>query len=317
MSTTFSHITVLLEEGVSALAIRPDGTYVDATFGRGGHSGRILNFLGDTGRLIAFDRDPRAIEAGKALNDPRLTLVHQPFSAFAEELDALGVDKVDGVLMDLGVSSPQLDDASRGMSFRFDAPLDMRMDPTRGETAAQWLASASVAEISNVLREYGDERFAYSIAKAIDLARQGGDVATTGQLAEIVAATVRTREPGQHPATRTFQAIRIRVNRELEELSLTLPQVVSRLDVGGRLAVISFHSLEDRIVKRFMRDHSRAPALPRGLPVREAERPRPALKLLGDAVKPSDAEVRANPRSRSAIMRVAARTDAAFDGVAP
>ena len=314
MSSQFSHVTVLLEEAVEALAIRPDGVYVDATFGRGGHSGRILAALGERGRLIAFDRDPRAIEAGLALNDSRLTLVHEPFSEFARALEGLGLDEVDGVLMDLGVSSPQLDDASRGMSFRFDAPLDMRMDPTRGETAAEWLARASVAEISNVLREYGDERFAYAIAKAIDAARQGGDVATTGQLAEIVAATVRTREPGQHPATRTFQALRICVNRELEELSLILPQAVSRLKKGGRLVVISFHSLEDRIVKRFMRDHAKAPALPKGLPIRESERPLPPLSLMGDAVRPSAAEVQANPRSRSAIMRVAQRTAAAWEG---
>ncbi len=314
MSGEFSHITVLLEEAVDALAIRPDGLYVDATFGRGGHSRRILSALGEQGRLVAFDRDPRAIEAGRALGDPRLTLVHEPFSAFAGELDALGIGQVDGVLMDLGVSSPQLDDASRGMSFRFDAPLDMRMDPTRGETAAEWLARASVAEISNVLREYGDERFAYAIAKAIDAARQGGNVATTGQLAEIVAATVRTREPGQHPATRTFQALRICVNRELEELSLILPQAVSRLRTGGRLAVISFHSLEDRIAKRFMRDNARAPALPKGLPIRESERPLPALNLVGDAIKPSAREVAANPRSRSAVLRVAERTAAPFAG---
>ncbi|MBS1211127.1 MAG: S-adenosyl-methyltransferase MraW [Proteobacteria bacterium] len=308
MSGAFSHITVLLKEAVDALAIKPDGVYVDATFGRGGHSGRILAALGPQGRLIAFDRDPQAIEAGRALNDARLTLVHEPFSAFASALDALGVAAVDGVLMDLGVSSPQLDDPSRGMSFRFDAPLDMRMDPTRGESAAEWLAHASVAEMSNVLRDYGDERFAYAIAKAIDAARQGGDVATTGQLAEIVAATVRTREPGQHPATRTFQAIRIRVNRELEELSLTLPLAVARLKTEGRLVVIAFHSLEDRIVKRFMRDHAKAPALPRGLPVREADRPQPLLHLFGDAIRPSPEEVAANPRSRSAIMRVAVRS---------
>lgn len=314
MSGEFSHVTVLLDEAVEALAIKPEGIYVDATFGRGGHSRKILAALGASGRLIAFDRDPRAIEAGKALNDSRLTLVHEPFSAFAGELDALGVTRVDGVLMDLGVSSPQLDDASRGMSFRFDAPLDMRMDPTRGETAAEWLAHASVAEITTVLRDYGEERFAYAIAKALDAARQGRAVTTTGQLAEIVAATVRTREPGQHPATRTFQALRICVNRELEELSLILPQAVSRLVAGGRLAVISFHSLEDRIVKRFMRDHAKAPALPKGLPVREADRPQPALALVGDAVKPSVGEVRANPRSRSAILRVAERTSAAFPG---
>jgi 16S rRNA (cytosine1402-N4)-methyltransferase len=246
------------------------------------------------------------------LADPRLTLVHEPFSSFSESLDALGIAAVDGVLMDLGVSSPQLDDPERGMSFRFDAPLDMRMDTTRGESAAQWLARATVAEITTVLRDYGEERFAYAIAKAIDASRAGRDVATTGQLAAIVEKVVHAREPGQHPATRTFQALRICVNRELEELSLILPAAVQRLKSGGRLVVIAFHSLEDRIVKRFMRDHSRAPALPRGLPVREADRPRPAVSLIGDAVRPSVAEVSANPRSRSAIMRVAERTQAPF-----
>ncbi len=312
MSATYEHVTVLLNEAVDALQIKPDGIYVDATFGRGGHSRKILAALGETGRLIAFDRDPRAIEAGRAIADARLQLVHEPFSEFSGALDALGVSVVDGVLMDLGVSSPQLDDASRGMSFRFDAPLDMRMDPTRGESAAEWLASASVAEITNVLRNYGEERFAYAIAKAIDVARQGGDVATTGQLAKIVAATVRTREPGLHPATRTFQALRICVNRELEELSLILPQAVARLKADGRLVVIAFHSLEDRIVKRFMRDHSRPPVLPRGLPIREADRPQPALNIVGNAVRASAEEVAGNPRSRSAIMRVAQRTQAPF-----
>lgn len=313
MSDTYEHVTVLLNEAVDALQIKPDGIYVDATFGRGGHSRKILAALGETGRLIAFDRDPRAIEAGRAIADARLQLVHEPFSELSGALDALDVQRVDGVLMDLGVSSPQLDDASRGMSFRFDAPLDMRMDTTRGESAAEWLAHASVAEITNVLRDYGEERFAYAIAKAIDVARQGGDVATTGQLAKIVAATVRTREPGLHPATRTFQALRICVNRELEELSLILPQAVARLKVEGRLVVIAFHSLEDRIVKRFMRDHSRPPVLPRGLPIREADRPQPALNVVGDAVRASAEEVAGNPRSRSAIMRVAQRTAAPFD----
>jgi 16S rRNA (cytosine1402-N4)-methyltransferase len=306
------HVTVLLREAVEALAIKPDGTYVDATFGRGGHSRAILAALGPTGRLIAFDRDPAAVEASKAVGDARFTLVHEPFSALAEELDALGVTKVDGVLMDIGVSSPQLDDPERGMSFRFDAPLDMRMDTTRGESVSQWLARATVAEITTVVRDYGEERFAYAVAKAIDAARTGGAIATTGQLAAVVEKAVRTRELGQHPATRTFQALRIFINRELEELSLTLPQAVSRLNEGGRLVVIAFHSLEDRIVKRFMRDHSRPPALPRGLPIREADRPRPALKLVGDAMRPSAEEVRENPRARSATMRVAQRTDAAF-----
>ncbi len=310
------HVTVLLQEAVEALAVKPEGTYVDATFGRGGHSRAILAALGPAGRLIAFDRDPAAVKASQAAaefgKDARFTLVHEPFSALAAELDVLGVTKVDGVLMDIGVSSPQLDDPGRGMSFRFDAPLDMRMDTTRGESVSQWLARATVAEITTVVRDYGEERFAYAVAKAIDAARTGGAIATTGQLATIVEKAVRTRELGQHPATRTFQALRIFINRELEELSLTLPQAVSRLNEGGRLVVIAFHSLEDRIVKRFMRDHSRPPALPRGLPIREADRPRPALELVGDATRPSEAEVRANPRSRSAIMRTAVRTAAPF-----
>jgi 16S rRNA (cytosine1402-N4)-methyltransferase len=312
VSTEYSHVTVLLQEAVEALAIRPEGTYVDATFGRGGHSRAILAALGPTGRLIAFDRDLAAVEASKAVADKRFTLVHEPFSEMAAELDALGVTKVDGVLMDIGVSSPQLDDPERGMSFRFDAPLDMRMDTTRGESVSQWLARATVAEITNVVRDYGEERFAYAVAKAIDAARAGGVIATTGQLAAVVEKAVRTREPGQHPATRTFQALRIFINRELEELSLALPQAVARLNEEGRLVVIAFHSLEDRIVKRFMRDHSRPPALPRGLPIREADRPRPALDLVGGAVRPSVGEVRENPRARSATMRVAQRTSAPF-----
>lgn len=308
MSAT-PHITVLLKEAVEALAVRPAGVYVDGTFGRGGHSRAVLAQLGPEGRLIAFDRDPVAVAAGREIKDPRFELVHAPFSDFAEALAERGVEKVDGVLLDLGVSSPQLDEAERGMSFRFDAPLDMRMDTTRGLTAAEWLAEAPVADITRVLREYGEERFAYEIAKAIAVARTGGAVATTGQLAALVEKTVRTREPGQHPATRTFQALRICVNQELEELSLVLPQVVAALAPGGRLVVISFHSLEDRIVKRFMRDASRPPQLPARLPVRAADLPKPKLALVGKPVWPSDDEVAANPRSRSAVMRIAERTE--------
>lgn len=303
------HITVLLKEAVESLAIKPDGVYVDGTFGRGGHSRAVLARLGPNGKLIAFDRDPVAVAAGEALKDPRFELVHAPFSDFAEALAERGIEHVDGVLLDLGVSSPQLDEAERGMSFRFDAPLDMRMDTTRGMTAAEWLADAPVADITRVLREYGEERFAYEIAKALVAARTGGLVATTGQLAALVEKTVWTREPGQHPATRTFQALRIFVNQELEELSLVLPQVVAALAAGGRLVVISFHSLEDRIAKRFMRDASRPPQLPARLPVRAADMPKPKLALVGKAVRPSDEEVSANPRSRSAVMRVAERLD--------
>ncbi len=303
------HITVLLEEAVEALAIKPDGVYVDGTFGRGGHSRAVLARLGPNGKLIAFDRDPVAVAAGEALKDPRFELVHAPFSDFAEALAERGVEHVDGVLLDLGVSSPQLDEAERGMSFRFDAPLDMRMDTSRGMTAAEWLADAPVADITRVLREYGEERFAYEIAKALVAARTGGLVATTGQLAALVEKTVWTREPGQHPATRTFQALRIFVNQELEELSLVLPQVVAALAAGGRLVVTSFHSLEDRIVRRSMRDASRPPQLPARLPVRAADMPKPKLALVGKTVRPSDEEVSANPRSRSAVMRVAERLD--------
>lgn len=305
-----SHVTVLLTEAVDALAVRSDGIYVDGTFGRGGHSRAILSRLGDAGRLIAFDRDPRAIAAGRALDDKRLHLVHAPFSALGPELDALGVGRIDGVLLDLGVSSPQLDEPERGMSFRFDAPLDMRMDTSRGQTVAEWLAEASVGQITEVLRDYGEERFAHAIAKAIAAARSGGAVATTRQLAEIVEKAVRTREPGQHPATRSFQALRIFINQELEELSLILPEALARLASGGRLAVISFHSLEDRIVKRFMRDESRPPQLPARLPIRAADLPAPRLRLVGKSIRPGAAEVAANPRARSAVMRVAERTEA-------
>jgi len=306
-----THITVLLEEAVDALAVRAEGVYVDGTFGRGGHSRAILDRLGPSGRLVAFDRDPRAVAAAAAINDSRFTIVHEPFSALARVLGDLGLPAVDGVLLDLGVSSPQLDEAERGMSFRFDAPLDMRMDTSRGHTAAQWLAEASVGQITEVLRDYGEERFAHAIAKALVAARAGQPVATTGQLAALVEKAVRTREPGQHPATRTFQALRILVNQELEELSLVLPDCVERLRPGGRLVVISFHSLEDRIAKRFMRDASRPPQLPSRLPLRASELPQPRLALVGKPVRPSEAEVAANPRSRSAVMRVAERREAA------
>ncbi|WP_228720771.1 16S rRNA (cytosine(1402)-N(4))-methyltransferase RsmH [Nitrogeniibacter mangrovi] len=311
MSAPAEHVTVLLSEAVDALAIRPEGIYVDGTFGRGGHSRAVLARLGAHGRLVAFDRDPAAIAAGAAINDARFTLVHAPFSALDESLDAHGVGLVDGVLLDLGVSSPQLDEAARGMSFRFDAPLDMRMDTSRGQTVAQWLASAEVGEITEVIRDYGEERFAHAIAKAVVAARAGGAVSTTGQLAALVEKAVRTREPGQHPATRTFQALRIFINAELEELSVVLPKCLARLKPGGRLVVISFHSLEDRIVKRFMREHANPPPVPRGMAIREVDRPQPKLRLVGKAVKAGADEVATNPRARSAVMRVAERTEAA------
>jgi len=309
MTVAQQHVSVMLAEAVEALAVKPDGTYVDGTFGRGGHSRAVLERLGEKGRLIAFDRDPQAIAAGRDVNDDRMVLVHAPFSALDAELDGLGIGEVNGVLLDLGVSSPQLDEPQRGMSFRFDASLDMRMDTSRGQTAAQWLAQASVEQIREVLREYGEERFAHAIAKAIATARTGADIATTRQFAEIVEKAVRTREPGQHPATRSFQALRIFINQELEELSLVLPQIAGRLEKGGRLVVISFHSLEDRIVKRFMRDESRPPRLPSRLPLRACELPQPRLRLIGRARRPGEAEVAVNPRARSAVMRVAERVD--------
>lgn len=304
------HHPVLLAEALAALAIRPDGIYVDGTFGRGGHSRAILEKLGPAGRLVALDRDPQAIAAGSTLVDARFTLVHAAFGRLGEVLDAQGIARVDGILLDLGVSSPQLDDAARGMSFRFDAPLDMRMDTTQGETAADFLARASQSEIEEVIREHGEERFAHALAKALVAARSRERISSTGQLAALVAAVVRTREPGQHPATRTFQALRIHVNRELEELSLILPQALSRLRPGGRLAVISFHSLEDRIVKRFLRAAASPPQPPKGLPVRAADLPAPTLRLLGKPIRPGAAEIAANPRARSAILRVAERRSA-------
>jgi 16S rRNA (cytosine1402-N4)-methyltransferase len=303
-----SHVSVLLEEAVEALAIRPEGVYVDATFGRGGHSRAILARLGPTGRLIALDRDLVAVAAGQAIADPRFTLVHAAFGRLAEVLDGLGIAAVEGVLLDIGVSSPQLDTPERGMSFRFDAPLDMRMDTSEGETAAEFLARAEQREIEKVIRDYGEERFAHAIAKAIVATRGQLGISSTGQLAALVEKAVRTREPGQHPATRSFQALRIHVNRELEELSLVLPQCVARLAPKGRMVVISFHSLEDRIVKRYLRDESQPPKLPSRLPVRAAELPKPRLCLIGKPIYAGDAELAANPRARSAVMRVAERS---------
>jgi 16S rRNA (cytosine1402-N4)-methyltransferase len=309
-----SHRTVLLEEAVDALAIRADskraeGAYVDATFGRGGHSRLILDRLGPRGRLIALDRDPEAVAAAKRISDARFNVVHASFTELSGALDRFGLKGVDGVLLDLGVSSPQLDDAARGFSFRRDGPLDMRMDTSRGQTAAQWLDTASEAEIREVVRDYGEERFAKQIAKAIVAARQRGPVVTTGQLADIVGAAVRTREKNKDPATRTFQAVRIYLNQELAHLSLALPQILELLTPGGRLAVISFHSLEDRIVKQFMRTAARAD-MPIRLPLRERELPQPRLRLIGKPVRPSADEITANPRARSATLRVAERTGA-------
>ncbi|WP_156129049.1 16S rRNA (cytosine(1402)-N(4))-methyltransferase RsmH [Chitinibacter sp. ZOR0017] len=306
------HRTVLLQEAVDALAIKPDGVYVDCTFGRGGHSRLILSRLGPTGRLIAFDKDPYAIAEAATISDPRFTIVHEGYVTLTESLAQLGVSRIDGLLMDLGVSSPQLDDGARGFSFRFDAPLDMRMDTTRGITAADWLNTADEKDIAEVVKDYGEERFARQVAAAIVARRAVQPFATTGELAAVVATAVRTREPGQDPATRTFQAIRIYVNRELEELSLTLPQALALLAPAGRLSVIAFHSLEDRIVKRFMQDQATADQLPNRLPVMASEIAPAPLKVLGKPVRPSADEVSANPRARSAILRIAERTSGAL-----
>jgi 16S rRNA (cytosine1402-N4)-methyltransferase len=300
-----AHVTVLLEEAVGALAIKADGIYMDATFGRGGHSRRILAELGPKGRLIAVDRDPQAIAAGRAINDPRFQLIHRAFGEIGETAREAAVGDVDGILFDIGVSSPQIDEGERGFSFRHDAPLDMRMDTTRGETAAEWLARAEVREITEVIRDYGEERFAFQIAKKIVAARVEQPIVTTGQFAALVRATVRTREPGQDAATRSFQALRIHINQELGQLALALPQALALLKPGGRLVVISFHSLEDRIVKNFMREQATADSLPKSLPLRADQLPQPKLRLVGRAVKPSAGEIAANPRARSAVMRVA------------
>ncbi|MCE3000651.1 MAG: 16S rRNA (cytosine(1402)-N(4))-methyltransferase RsmH [Betaproteobacteria bacterium] len=300
----------MAEEAVAALKVRGDGVYVDATFGRGGHSRLILARLGATGRLIAMDRDPEAVAAAQAIDDPRFSIARAPFSRIGEVLRQSAVAAVDGVLLDLGVSSPQIDEARRGFSFRGDGPLDMRMDPQHGLSAAQWLQTATEAQIREVIRDYGEERFAKQIAAAIVAARARGPVDTTRKLAALVAEAVPAREPRQDPATRTFQALRIHLNQELEELSLVLPQCVALLRAGGRLVVISFHSLEDRIVKRFMRAQSTADALPERLPVRAAELPQPPLRLVGRAQRATADEVARNPRARSAVLRVAERTEA-------
>ncbi len=307
MSQALAHATVLLNEAVEALQVKADGVYVDGTFGRGGHSRLILEKLGESGRLIALDKDPMAVAAGRAISDARFQMVHSGFEHFGEVLRQLGVEKVDGVLLDLGVSSPQLDDEQRGFSFRFDAPLDMRMDTSSGQTAAEWLAVAEENELTEVIRDYGEERFARQVARAIVAARQEREILTTKQLSDIVGKTVHTREPGKNPATRTFQAIRIYLNRELEELESVLPQCVDYLKPGGRMSVISFHSLEDRIVKRFMRDMAQGDKLPKSVPIRAADVPQGKVKLIGKPIYASAEELKANPRARSAVLRVAER----------
>lgn len=309
-ANTFTHISVLLQESISALAIRENGTYVDATFGRGGHSRLILEQLGPDGKLIAFDRDPTAIEAAKQFaDDPRFHIVHSAFSALEPELQKLSlVGKVDGILMDLGVSSPQLDDADRGFSFMKDGPLDMRMDTSKGMSAAQWLAHAELDEITRVIKEFGEEKFGKRIAHAIVESRDENPLTSTLQLANLIDAAVPVKDKFKHPATRAFQGIRIFINDELGEIERGLNAAVDVVAPGGRIAVISFHSLEDRFVKRFMRDLSKGMNVPAGLPITQAEiDASKKLKTIGKAIKPSDVEVTGNIRSRSSVLRVAER----------
>jgi 16S rRNA (cytosine1402-N4)-methyltransferase len=316
--TPWQHQTVLLHEAVEALwdpaaGPHPQGIYVDATFGRGGHSRLILSKLGPEARLLALDRDPDAIAhattGAQAIVDPRFRIEHAAFSSWADVVSELGMGPVQGLLMDIGVSSPQIDNPARGFSFRYDAPLDMRMDTTQGESAADFLAHASVDEITEVIRDYGEERFAWPIAKAIVARRdEGHPLRTTAELSALVARSVKTREHGQDPATRTFQALRIHVNRELGELEDALESALKMLAPGGRLAVISFHSLEDRIVKTFIAKHSRE-EVDRRVPFAE---PKPLMLYAVARIKPSDAEISANPRSRSAVLRVAERSDVPY-----
>ena len=308
--TALQHTTVLLTEAIDSLVTAPGGTYLDGTYGRGGHSRLLLERLAPTGRLVAIDRDVQAVQAATSgetrVSDPRFSIHHTSFAHMAEALTDAGVQRVDGLLLDLGVSSPQIDDPERGFSFRFDGPLDMRMDTTRGESAADFLARADERQLTEVIRDYGEERFALQVAKALVARRESGNpVRTTGELSDLVARAVKTREAGQNPATRTFQALRIFVNAELEELEQGLKAALDLLAPGGRLVVISFHSLEDRIVKQFIARESktevdrRAPFAP--------EKPH-RLRAIA-RIKPGETEVRANPRARSAVMRVAERTD--------
>ncbi|HCP53795.1 MAG: 16S rRNA (cytosine(1402)-N(4))-methyltransferase [Pseudomonadaceae bacterium] len=309
MNSNFSHITVLLGEAVEGLAVRADGCYIDGTFGRGGHSRLILQTLGAEGRLLGFDKDPLAIATGNALaaDDGRFVVVQRSFAELAEEAAVRGIDgKISGILLDLGVSSPQLDDAERGFSFLNDGPLDMRMDPDRGVSAAQFIATASEEEIARVFKEYGEERFAKRMARAVVQRRSEQAFERTADLAQVLTVANPAWEKGKNPATRAFQGLRIYINNELGDLERGLDAALESLEVGGRLVVISFHSLEDRIVKQFMRKHAKGEAdkLPRDLPIiPKAFEPR--LKLIGKPVFASEAELKANPRSRSAVMRIA------------
>ena len=309
MQTRFVHLSVMAEVAPPLVVTDPNGTYVDATFGRGGHSRRILSLLSPQGKLFAFDRDPQAIESAKEIEDSRFSVIHALFSRMREELALKGIEKVNGIFMDIGVSSPQIDDASRGFSFRMDGPLDMRMDTTTGPTAAQWLATASEEEIARVIHTLGEERYARKIAKAIVQTRQSTALQTTQQLAKLVAQVVpaNKKDPTQNPATRTFQAVRIHINSELDELSQALESSMDLLDDGGRIAVITFHSLEDRIVKRFFDEKAHPEkSVDSRLPLRMSELPAPELTDVR-RVLPTPEECEGNPRARSAILRVATR----------
>ena len=311
--TAPAHQPVLFDETIEALRVRPDGIYVDATYGRGGHSKEILRRLDEAGRLLILDRDPAAIaEARKNHeNDKRVIIRKGPFSMLEMIATENGLaGKIDGILFDLGVSSPQLDTAERGFSFQASGPLDMRMDTETGESAADWLARVDEKTLTRVLKIYGEERFARRIARTIINAREVEPITNTAQLAKLVSDAIpaRTREPGKNPATRTFQAIRIYINRELEEIEQALPQTLRLLATGGRLAVISFHSLEDRIVKNFMRDVAKGDPFPLDLPVTQ-DQIKPLMKIIGKQIRPSEAELQSNPRSRSAVLRVAERTE--------
>ncbi|MEQ7920774.1 16S rRNA (cytosine(1402)-N(4))-methyltransferase RsmH [Xanthomonas sp. WHRI 1810A] len=309
MNSGFTHITVLLQEAVEALAVRADGCYVDGTFGRGGHSRLILQNLGPNGRLLGFDKDPQAIATGQALaaEDGRFVIVQRSFAEMGEEAQNQGLaGNVSGILLDLGVSSPQLDDPERGFSFMNDGPLDMRMDPSRGISAAQFVNTAPAEEIARVFKEYGEERFARRMAGAVVARRETQPFERTGDLAEVLKVANPAWEKGKNPATRAFQGLRIHVNNELGDLEAGLEAALEALEIGGRLVVISFHSLEDRIVKLFMRKLVKGEAdnLPRNLPIRH-QAFEPKIKLIGKAQFASDTETKANPRSRSAVMRVA------------
>ena len=306
-----SHIPVLLHEALDALCIRSDGIYLDCTFGRGGHSRAILASLDEGGRLIGFDRDPSAVAAARDLakKDSRFEIVHTAFSELESALDSIAIARVHGVLMDLGVSSPQLDQAERGFSFQIDGPLDMRMDPTSGQSAADWIARADTDEIADVLWVLGEERFSRKIARAIAEARKVEPIVTTAQLSKIVSDAQPKKDQNKHPATRTFQAIRLYINEELSEVEQGLEAAVKRLEVGGRLAVISFHSLEDRLVKRALRDASRFPQGDPRMPLPDSVT-KPRMRLMGKAIKAGTGELGMNPRARSAVLRVAERTEA-------